>query len=76
MEIRDILGNIRDDHVIYADCGPCRRSFRLDVAVLVERFGPDYPTLDALRKVVCKECGRRLTTMRAYDSKMQVGPPR
>ncbi|KAA1057143.1 hypothetical protein ACW7BJ_16575 [Azospirillum argentinense] len=73
MEIKDILGNIRSDHIIYADCGPCGRSFRLDVAKLIERLGPDCCTLVALSKVVCKECGRPLTTMRAYDSKIKVG---
>ncbi|TWA71948.1 hypothetical protein FBZ84_101215 [Azospirillum baldaniorum] len=72
MEVKDTLGNIKPDHIIYADCGPCRRSFRLDVAKLIERLGPDCSTLDALRKVVCKECGRPLTTMRAYDSQIQV----
>ena len=67
MEIRDTLGNLPRTHKLYGGCGYCRRSFEVDKAVLVERFGPDYPTLDALRRVVCRECGRPATITRGHS---------
>lgn len=66
MEVSDTLGNLNPDHAIYADCGPCKRSLRLDVAKLIERLGPDCCTLKALSKVVCCQCGRKMTTMRGH----------
>ncbi len=70
MMIEDTLGNIRSDHRLCGGCGHCRRTFDIDVSVLIERFGPDCPTLKALDKVVCRGCGRPATVTRRYHSPM------
>lgn len=75
MEIRDTLGNLDKDHALYAGCTPCGRSLRLDVAKLIERLGPDRDTLKAMSKVVCSQCGRRMTTMRGHAGPEGFGKP-
>lgn len=66
MFIADTLGNLPATHRLYGGCGYCLRSFEVDKAVLIAKLGPDYPTLDALRKVTCRECGRQATVTRGH----------
>jgi hypothetical protein len=66
MEIRDTLGNLPPTHKLYGGCGYCRRTFDVPVPALIERLGPDCQTLDAIRRVTCRECGRPATVTRGH----------
>lgn len=73
MEIRDTLGNLPPDHRLYAGCYDCQRSMVLDVGKLIERLGPDCDTIRAMRKVVCRECGRPMQVTRGHAGPKGLG---
>ncbi|OYD82478.1 hypothetical protein CHT98_19945 (plasmid) [Azospirillum brasilense] len=62
----DTLGNLPPTHKLYGGCFHCQRTFEVDKAVLIAKLGPDCLTLDALREVTCRECGRRVQVVRGH----------
>jgi hypothetical protein len=42
-------------------CGrPCLRQVEVDMPTLIDRVGPDVPVPDAIRRIVCAKCRRRM----------------
>jgi hypothetical protein len=42
-------------------CAHCKRSLRIEMEPLVERFGPETKTRDVMLRITCKECGKRVS---------------
>lgn len=42
-----------------ACCNPCRETRRVDLAQLVQRFGPDFLVGDIRPRLRCSKCGNR-----------------
>jgi hypothetical protein len=67
--IPDTLGNLPSGHFIAGLCRHCGRKFDVPIPVLVEKLGPDFPTVEAMKKVTCKNCGRPADTWRGSDGR-------
>ena len=54
-------------------CGTCRppRRILVDMAVAIERLGPDEKTRDVMDRVTCSECGAKVA---ATLTPLRMGP--
>jgi hypothetical protein len=58
------LADLGRGHRLYAQCASCKRTKRLDIDKLEQRFGPFF-TLDEVRKRLrCTKCRQRTRTLR------------
>ncbi len=62
------IGDLGDRHVIYAHCGPCRRSVPLETSRLIAMFGARVTIPELRNRLTCRRCGIRSNDIRIVFS--------
>lgn len=44
---------------VFAWCYSCHRGDEVDLELLIDRLGPDYPVTDVGRSLICSRCGAK-----------------
>lgn len=64
--VPDTLGNLGAGNRIHARCPRCDGYFDVPIPALIERLGEKCPTIEAMKRVNCGQCGKRAETWRGY----------
>jgi hypothetical protein len=64
------LNDLKESFQIYAVCVDCQRMSPMNLDMLIERFGEQFPVTDLRAKVRCSSCERRTQDLRI----VYVGP--
>jgi hypothetical protein len=69
------LGDLGERSELYAYCGSCHHSRRLDLAELRERYGLDLSLRRLRARLRCSRCGgRSVETFHVWDAGPHVRP--
>ncbi len=58
------IDDLHNAFELFGVCTVCHRTELLDLDMLQDRFGPDYPITKIRNRVKCDQCGRRTRDIR------------